>query len=152
MSVGVGAMTMPASRRAAILASAVPLPPEMIAPAWPIRRPGRCRRPGDEARHWLSHVLGHEGCGVLLGGPTDLADHDDAFGRRVVIEQPENIDEVGAVDRVATDADRGRLAKAESGQLIDGLIGQSAGAGDNADPTWLMDVAGHDPDPALLGE
>src|SRR5690606_21464182 len=40
MSLGVGATTMPASRIAAIFASAVPLPPEMIAPAWPMRFPG----------------------------------------------------------------------------------------------------------------
>lgn len=33
MSDGVVAMPMPASRKAVILASAVPLPPEMIAPA-----------------------------------------------------------------------------------------------------------------------
>ena len=40
MSLGVGATAMPASFNAAILASAVPLPPDTMAPAWPMRRPG----------------------------------------------------------------------------------------------------------------
>ena len=40
MSEGVGAMAMPASRIAAILAAAEPLEPETMAPAWPMRRPG----------------------------------------------------------------------------------------------------------------
>jgi hypothetical protein len=40
MSVGVGAMTTPAASSAAILSAAVPWPPLMMAPAWPIRLPG----------------------------------------------------------------------------------------------------------------
>ncbi|GJE08910.1 hypothetical protein AOPFMNJM_4258 [Methylobacterium jeotgali] len=36
---------MPASSMAAILSSAPPLPPEMIAPACPMRRPGGAVRP-----------------------------------------------------------------------------------------------------------
>src|SRR3546814_3131506 len=37
---GESATVIPAERIAAILSAAVPLPPEMMAPAWPIRRPG----------------------------------------------------------------------------------------------------------------
>ena len=40
MSAGLFATRMPASSRAAILSAAVPYPPEMIAPAWPMRLPG----------------------------------------------------------------------------------------------------------------
>ena len=40
ISAGVSATAMPAASRAAILSAAVPLPPEMMAPAWPMRRPG----------------------------------------------------------------------------------------------------------------
>ncbi len=40
MSAGLLATRIPASSRAAILSSALPEPPEMIAPAWPIRLPG----------------------------------------------------------------------------------------------------------------
>ena len=39
-SAGVAAMAMPASRSAAIFSAAVPLPPLMMAPAWPMRLPG----------------------------------------------------------------------------------------------------------------
>ncbi len=37
---GLSQTVIPAERRAFILSAAVPLPPEMIAPACPIRRPG----------------------------------------------------------------------------------------------------------------
>src|ERR1700709_231120 len=37
---GDGETAMPAARMASVLDPASPLPPEMIAPAWPIRRPG----------------------------------------------------------------------------------------------------------------
>src|SRR5262249_30276551 len=42
---GDGATLMPAASMAAILDSASPLPPAMIAPAWPMRRPGGAGRP-----------------------------------------------------------------------------------------------------------
>jgi hypothetical protein len=37
---GVGATRMPAASKASILSIARPLPPEMTAPAWPMRLPG----------------------------------------------------------------------------------------------------------------
>src|SRR6188768_316749 len=40
MSLGVGATRTPAASSAAILSLAAPLPPLMIAPAWPMRLPG----------------------------------------------------------------------------------------------------------------
>src|SRR5690606_20489490 len=47
------------------------------------------RGAGDEADHRLGHVLGDVlGC-LLLGAAADLADQDDAFGLRVVLEQLE---------------------------------------------------------------
>ncbi len=42
---GEGTTVTPAALSAAILSLAVPLPPEMIAPAWPMRRPGGAVRP-----------------------------------------------------------------------------------------------------------
>ena len=39
MSAGERATRTPAASRAAILAAAVPLPPLMMAPAWPMRLP-----------------------------------------------------------------------------------------------------------------
>lgn len=46
---GVGATTIPAASRAATFSEAVPLPPLMIAPAWPIRFPGGAVRPAMNA-------------------------------------------------------------------------------------------------------
>ena len=40
-----------AASKAVILSVAVPFPPEMMAPAWPIRRPGGAVRPADSI--WL---------------------------------------------------------------------------------------------------
>src|SRR5438067_12294855 len=42
---GLGDTVIPAASMAAILLSASPLPPETIAPAWPMRRPGGAVRP-----------------------------------------------------------------------------------------------------------
>ena len=63
---------------------------------------------------------------ALLGAAADLADHDHAVGVRVVVEELEHVDEVRAVDRVAADADAGRLADAERRELADGFVGQRA--------------------------
>ena len=49
MSAGLSATSIPAACRAAIFSAAVPLPPEMIAPAWPIRLPGGAVRPAMNA-------------------------------------------------------------------------------------------------------
>ena len=43
------AIVTPAASRAVILSVAVPLPPEMMAPAWPILRPGGAVRPAQTA-------------------------------------------------------------------------------------------------------
>src|SRR5215831_11464456 len=42
---GESAMTIPAARIASILCCASPLPPDMTAPAWPMRRPGGALTP-----------------------------------------------------------------------------------------------------------
>src|SRR5690606_26756938 len=85
---------------------------------------GRSRRAGDEADHRLADMGGDELGRLLLGAAADLADHDDALGLRVVLEQLQGIDEVHALDRVAADADAGALAQAGVGGLLDRLVGQ----------------------------
>ena len=57
-------------------------------------------------------LVGEELRRLLLGLAADLADHDDRLGLVVGQEELEHVDEVGAVDRIAADADRGGLAEA----------------------------------------
>ena len=45
IAAGDSVTVMPALRMASILSAAPPLPPEMMAPAWPMRRPGGAVRP-----------------------------------------------------------------------------------------------------------
>src|SRR3546814_5326404 len=98
------------------------------------RRRGAAR---DEARHrFLAATLrfvDQELRRLFLGVAADFADHDDRLGRLVGKEQFEHVDEVGAVDGVAADADRGRLAKADVRGLEHRFIGQRARARDAAD-------------------
>ena len=56
MVAGEGVTVTPAASRAAILAGAVPLPPEMMAPACPIRLPGGAVVPAIKATTGLSDL------------------------------------------------------------------------------------------------
>ena len=58
MSAGLSATAMPAALSAAFFSSAVPLPPEMIAPAWPMRLPGGAVAPAmNPATGFLTSAL-----------------------------------------------------------------------------------------------
>jgi len=87
--------------------------------------------------------------GILLGGTTNLANHDDTVGLGVLEEDLETVDEAGAGEGVTTDTDDKGLAKAGLGGLVDGLVGQGTRAGDDTDTTALVDEAGHDTDLTL---
>ena len=109
----------------------------------------RRRLAGDEGDDRLVHVVADELRRLLLGRAADLADDDDGVGVGVVLEEAQGVDEVGAVDRIAADADAGRLAVAELGQLMHRFVGQRAAARHHADAARLVDVARHDADLAL---
>src|SRR5690606_26200586 len=118
---------------------------------------GRCRATGDEAGDRLLHMLADVGCGCLFVGAADLADHEDAVGFVIRVEEFEAVDEVHAADRVAADAHAGRLTNAPGGALPHRFVGECAGAADDADRlarfsfvSRLVDVAGHDADLAAL--
>ena len=83
---------------------------------------------------------------LVLGAAADLADHDDRLGLGVGQEQLQHLDEVGALHRVAADADAGGLAEAGRRGLRHRLIGQRPRARDHADRAALVDVARHDAD------
>ena len=112
---------------------------------------GRRGLAGDEAYDGLLHVRLHVGCGGLFRRAADFADEDDGLGFGVFVEQRERIDVRGADDGIAADADGGGLADATLRELIDGLIGEGAGARDDADRAFLMNAAGHDADLGLAG-
>ncbi len=114
---------------------------------------GRGGNAGDESYHrLLAAALGlvlQELRGVFLGRTADLADHDDRSGVVVAQEHFQHVDEFGALDRVAADADRGGLAQPLLRGLEHRLIGQRARAGDDADIAGPEDVGRHDADLAL---
>src|SRR5687767_5382961 len=95
------------------------------------RRYGAAR---DEADDRLFDPAGLDELGTLdLGVAADLADHDDAFGLVVLQEQVQAVHEVGAVDRIAADADAGGLAETGGRRLSHRLVSQCARAGNDAD-------------------
>src|SRR5690242_18843637 len=104
---------------------------------------GRCGLAGDEADHGLLHALAHELRRLLLVGATDLAHHGDGLRLRVSLERGKAVDEVGAVDRIASDADTGALPHAGTGELIDDLVGERARAAHDADVARRADAPGN---------
>mmetsp|Transcript_63393 Transcript_63393/g.151303 ORF Transcript_63393/g.151303 Transcript_63393/m.151303 type:complete len:377 (+) Transcript_63393:60-1190(+) len=99
----------------------------------------------DEAHHWLALVVCLQPvCSLLLCVTTDLANHDDALGLRVRHESLEAIDEVGAVEWVAANANNSGLAKTLSCCLMHGLVGQGSGSAHNTDLALRVDVSWHD--------
>ena len=71
---------MPAALSAAILSAAPPWPPEMIAPAWPMRRPLGAVCPAMNATTGFLKVLLDIRRRLLFGCAADLADHDHRVG------------------------------------------------------------------------
>src|SRR6185437_9375650 len=106
---------------------------------------GRCLA-GDEAHYRLLHTRLDELCSLLLVGPADLADHDDRFGSRVIIQQLQRVDVRCSDDGIAADADRSRLPNPARRELIDGLVRQRARARDDADASLFVNAPWHDAD------
>jgi hypothetical protein len=109
------------------------------------------RNTGNEADYGLVGrvVLLEKVCGVLLGGTTNLSNHNDTVGLLILKEDFQAVDEVGSRERVSANTDDERLAKAGLGSLVHGLVGEGSGAGDDADTTALVDEARHNANLAL---
>lgn len=90
------------------------------------------------------------GCHLLVLA-SDLSDHHDALRLGVLHEALQHVNEVGAIERVTTDAHHRGLAQTRAGGLVHGLVRERARAGHDADLAVGMDVAGHDSDLALVG-
>src|SRR5258708_4917040 len=135
---------------AAVLEPASPLPPEMIAPAWPMRRPGRRGDAGEKPTLGLLAaafaLIDQKRGGFSLGEPADFADHDDRGGFWIGQKHLQHVDEFGALDWIAADTDSRGLAEALLGGLEHRFIGQRARPRHDADIAALENVARHDPD------
>src|SRR6266849_1439455 len=100
---------------------------------------------GDEADHGLAGLGFPDELRALdLGVAADLADHDDALGLGIGDEHLQALDEVGAVHRIAADADAGGLAQTHGRGLRHRLVGERSRALDDADLAALVDVARYD--------
>src|SRR5580704_5423076 len=95
---------------------------------------------GDVADDRLGHVVGDEVGGALLVVATD----HDQFGLRVVLEQPDHVDEVGSGHRISADPDDRRVAEAALGEHVADLVGQRARARHHADVALLEERRGDD--------
>ena len=67
--------------------------------------------PGDKCDDRLGDVFFRERGGVFFRRAADLADHDDRVRFVVRLEKAERVGVRRANDRVAADADRGRLSE-----------------------------------------
>src|SRR6266850_6020607 len=111
----------------------------------------RCGNARDEADDRFFHVVLRPARRDLLVRAADLAHHDHRLGLRVVVEHAQNVDVLQSVDRIAADADAGRLAEADLHQLPDRFISQRPGARHHPHRPLLVDVARHDADLDLVG-
>ena len=82
ISDGLRVTVKPHSSMMASLASAVSAPPEINAPAWPMRLPAGAVTPAMKPTIGLLHVGLAPLGGFSLIGTTDFADHDDGVGIR----------------------------------------------------------------------
>src|SRR3569833_953770 len=94
---------------------------------------GRRGDAGDIGHQRFAHAGLDVFRGLFLGRAADLADHDDALGLAILLDEFYTIDEIRALNRVAADADAGALAKAVLRRLMHGFVGERAGARDDAD-------------------
>ena len=93
MSAGLCTQWIPAAAMASYFSFAVPVPPLMIAPAWPMRRPGGAVCPAMKPTTGLCTFLLDELGGLLFGVAADFADHDDGVRVGIVVEQANGIEE-----------------------------------------------------------
>ena len=107
------------------------------------------RYAGDVGDHRLGHIGADKLRCFFLGRATDLADHHDRLGAGVFLKQTQNIDKARPRNRVAADADAGRLAVTHVSGLLDRLVGQRTGARHDAHLTRQMNIRRHDADLAL---
>lgn len=90
---------------------------------------------------FLQPISGH-----LFLFSSDFSDHENGLSFWVIRESLQDVNEVGSVEWISTDSDNGRLSQSSKGGLIDGLISQSTGSGNDSDFSLLMNISGHNSD------
>merc|ERR1719402_1417759 len=102
---------------------------------------------GDKGNHRLGVgacvVLLKEISGCFLSGTTDLANHDYSLGVGIPNKDVETVDKVCSVERVSADPHAERLSQANLSSLVNSLVGESTGSGDDTNTTFLVNVTRH---------
>mmetsp|Transcript_19353 Transcript_19353/g.45283 ORF Transcript_19353/g.45283 Transcript_19353/m.45283 type:complete len:326 (-) Transcript_19353:31-1008(-) len=113
---------------------------------------GGCRETCNETNDGLLVAAGAEPLSsLLLCGASDLTNHNDTFSLRVADEVLQAVEEVGAVERVTTNANASGLAKPSNSGLVHSLVRQGARPRNDANLALLVDITRHDTDLALAG-
>lgn len=128
----------------------LPLPPEMMAPAWPIRRPGGAVRPAMKPTTGLGFLRvllnfsKYSAASSSMDPPISpmmtIPDHmsttpltrereRSTFCRGVLEEDLDDIDMLCPREWIATNSNTQRLPEPHAGCLSDGLVRQCAGPG-----------------------
>ena len=111
----------------------------------------RSRDTGDEADNGLvlRVELLQEISGILLGGSSNFANHDDTISLLVLEEDLQTVDEVGAGEGITTDSNNEGLSEASLCGLVNGFVSEGSRARYDTNAAALVDEARHDSDFAL---
>ena len=131
----------------------MPLPPETIAPAWPIFLPGGAVTPAMYDDDRLAHRASLMNSAASSSAEPPISPIImTALVSGSASNAREAVDEAGAGNRVAADADAGGDADVLLLELVERLVGERARAAHDADRSaGLGDVPGGDADVALAG-
>jgi hypothetical protein len=139
----------PAACSAFIFSAAVPLPPAMMAPAWPMRRPGGAVWPQMNATTgFFTFALMNAAASSSAVPPISPIIMIARVAASSLNRRSTSTNEV-PLTGIAADAHAGRLADVRARELAHDLVGQRAAARDDADVAGLVDVPGHDADLGL---
>ena len=141
MSAGLLTTWTPAAVSAAIFSAAVPLPPGDDRAGVTHAAARRRGLAGDEPDDRLLEVRLDPAAASSSAEPPISPIMITASVSGSAANSVERVDVHRADQRIAADADAGRLPEPEARQLIDGLVGERAALRDDADAAFAADVA-----------
>jgi hypothetical protein len=97
----------------------------------------------DETDDRLTDMIANKISGFFLRGASNLSDHHNGGGVRVLLEQGEDVDECRPYDWIAAYSDCRGLTHAQFGNLMDRLIGEGPAPGNDADLSGRMNASRH---------